>query len=171
MKLTDLFLADLEREVPASRRVLERVPDGSYDWKPHPKSMQMGYLSTLVATMPSWIDTMVNQDELDFAPKGGSTYKAPELRTDAQLVQALEESVEKARAALKGTTDEHLLTSWRLLAGGHVVAEMPRHIQIRDGVLNHWAHHRGQLTVYLRLNDVPVPSVYGPSADEGLGSR
>ena len=171
MKLTDLFLADLEREVPASRRVLERVPDGSYDWKPHPKSMQMGYLSTLVATMPSWIDSMVNQDELDFAPKGGSKYKAPELRTGSELVQALEESVAKARAALKGTTDEHLMTTWRLLAGGHVVAEIPRHIQIRDGVLNHWAHHRGQLTVYLRLNDVPVPSVYGPTADEALGPR
>jgi uncharacterized damage-inducible protein DinB len=171
MKLTEIFLADLEREIPASRRVLERVPDGSYDWKPHPKSMQMGYLSTLVATMPSWIDSMVNQDELDFAPKGGSKYKAPELRTGGELVQALEESVAKARAALKGTTDEHLMTTWRLLAGGHVVAEIPRHIQIRDGVLNHWAHHRGQLTVYLRLNDVPVPSVYGPTADEGLGSR
>ena len=171
MKLTEIFLADLEREVPASRRVLERVPEGKYDWKPHAKSMPMGYLSTLVATMPSWIDTMVNQDELDFAPKGSSKYKAPELRTGSELVQALEESVAKARAALKGTTDEHLMTTWRLLAGGHVVAEIPRHIQIRDGVLTHWAHHRGQLTVYLRLNDVPVPSVYGPTADEGLGSR
>ena len=171
MKLTDLFLADLEREVPASRRVLERVPDGSYEWKPHPKSMPMGYLATLVATMPSWIDTMITRDELDFAPKGGSKYEAPELRTPAALVQALEESVGKARAALAGTADPHLLTNWRLLAGGHVVAEMPRHIQIRDGVLNHWAHHRGQLTVYLRLSDVPVPSVYGPTADEPVGAR
>lgn len=171
MKLTDLFLADLEREVPASRRVLERIPDGRYDWRPHPKSMQMGYLSTLVATMPAWIDTMVNQDGLDFAPKDGSKYEARELRTSGDLVKALEEAVEKARAALKGTTDEHLMTSWKLLAGGHLISEIPRYIQIRDGALNHWAHHRGQLSVYLRLNDVPVPSIYGPTADEGLGPR
>ena len=171
MKLTDLFLADLEREVPATRRVLERVPEGSYDWKPHPKSMPMGYLATLVATMPSWIDSMVTEDELDFAPKSGSEYKAPELRTPHGLVHALEESVEKARVALAGTTDAHLMTNWRLLAGGHVITELPRHVNIRDGVLSHWAHHRGQLTVYLRLNDVPVPSVYGPTADEGPGSR
>jgi uncharacterized damage-inducible protein DinB len=129
----------------------------------------MGYLSILVATMPSWIDTMVNHDELDFAPKGGSGYKPPEIRTAGEYVKALEDSVAKAKAALKGTTDEHLLTTWRLLAGGHVVSELPRHVNIRDGVLSHWAHHRGQLTVYLRLNDVPVPSVYGPTADEGLG--
>ena len=171
MKLTELFLADLEREVPASRRVLERVPEGSYEWKPHPKSMAMGYLATLVATMPSWIDAMVNQGELDFAPKGGSKYEAPELRTPRDLVQALEESAGKARAALAGTSDEHLVTNWKLLAGGHVITELPRHVNIRDGVLSHWAHHRGQLTVYLRLNDVPVPSVYGPTADEGLGPR
>lgn len=169
MKLTEIFLADLEREVPATRRVLERVPEGSYDWKPHAKSMKMGYLSTLVATMPSWIDAMVNQEGLDFAPKGGSTYKPPELRTSRDLVQALEESVAKARAALKGTTDKHLLTTWKLMAGGHLVTELPRHVNIRDGVLSHWAHHRGQLTVYLRLTGASVPSVYGPSADEGLG--
>jgi uncharacterized damage-inducible protein DinB len=169
MKMKDLFLADLEREIPASRRVLERVPDGRFDWKPHPKSMPMGYLAILVATMPSWIDTMINQPSLDFAPKGGSGYEPPEIKTASEFVKALDDSVAKATAALKGTTDEHLMTTWKLMAGGHVVTELPRHINIRDGVLSHWAHHRGQLTVYLRLNDVPVPSVYGPTADEGLG--
>ncbi|MFY9552017.1 MAG: damage-inducible protein DinB, partial [Thermoanaerobaculia bacterium] len=139
MKLTEIFLADLEREVPATRRVLERVPEGRFDWKPHEKSMPMGYLSILVATMPSWIDTMVNQNELDFAPNGGSGYKAPELRTAGEYVKALEDSVAKARMALKGTTDKHLLTTWSLLAGGHVVSELPRHVNIRDGVLSHWA--------------------------------
>jgi uncharacterized damage-inducible protein DinB len=169
MKLTELFLADLDREVPASRRVLERVPEGHYEWKPHEKSMKMGYLATLVATMPSWIDTMVHQPGLDFAPKGGSNYKPAELKTGADLVKALDDSAEKARAALRGTTDEHLKTNWKLMAGGHVVSDLPRHVNIRDGVLSHWAHHRGQLTVYLRLTGAKVPAVYGPTADEGLG--
>jgi uncharacterized damage-inducible protein DinB len=169
MKLTELFLADIEREIPASRRVLERVPEGRYEWKPHEKSMKFGYLATLVATMPSWIDAMVNQDELDFAPKGGSSYKPPELKTSRDLVKALEDSVAKAQAALRGTTDEHLMTNWKLKAGGHVVTDLPRHVNIRDGVLSHWAHHRGQFTVYLRLVGASVPPVYGPTADEGLG--
>ncbi|HEY3203826.1 MAG TPA: DinB family protein [Thermoanaerobaculia bacterium] len=169
MKLTELLLADLERETAPTRRALERVPDGRYEWKPHEKSMAMGYLSTLVATMPGWVDMMVNQDELDFAPKGGSGYKAPELRTSRELVQSFDGAVAKARAALAGTTDTHLLTSWRLLAGGRVVSEQPRHVAIREGVFLHLAHHRGQLTVYLRLTGAAVPSIYGPSADEELG--
>jgi len=168
MKLTELCLGELEREAPASRRVLERVPEGRYDWKPHEKSMALGYLATLVATMPGWIDMMVNQDQLDFAPKEPSGYKPPELRTSRELVEAFDAALAKGRAALKGTTDEHLMTSWKLLAGGQVVSEQPRYIAIGDGVLNHWAHHRGQLTVYLRLNDAPVPSVYGPTADERI---
>lgn len=170
MKMTKLFLDELERESALTRRALERVPDGRYEWKPHEKSMPMGYLSTLVATMLGWIDTMVNQDQLDFAPKGGSEYKAPELRTSSDLVQALDGAVAKARAALSGTTDEHLMTTWKLLAGGHVVSEQPRHLAIREGVFNHLAHHRGQLTVYLRLNGAPVPSIYGPTADEPIPS-
>ena len=169
MKMTETMLADLERELPASRRVLERVPQGKFDWKPHPKSMPMGYLATLVATMPSWIETMIKQDELDFAPKGGSGYRPPEARTPSEWIRALDDSAEKARAALRGTTNAHLATNWRLMAGGHVISELPRHVNIRDGVLSHWSHHRGQLTVYLRLNDVAVPSVYGPTADERVG--
>ena len=169
MKLTDLFLADLDRETPATRRTLERVPDGLYEWKPHEKSMTMGYLTTLVATMPGWIAMMVNQDQLDVSPKGPSGYKQPELRTSRELVRAFDEAVEKARGALSATTDGHLMTEWKLLAGGRVMQEQPRHIAIRDGVFHHLAHHRGQLTVYLRLNDVAVPSIYGPSADEKPG--
>jgi len=132
--------------------------------------MPMGYLSMLVATMIGWIDTMVNQEGLDFAPKGGSAHKPPELRTSRDLVQALDGAVAKARAALSGTTDEHLMTTWKLFAAGRQVSEQPRHIAIREGVFNHLAHHRGQLTVYLRLNDAPVPSIYGPTADEPIGS-
>ena len=105
---------------------------------------------------------MINQDELEL-----TTYKQQPLRTSSELVQALDEGVAKTREALANTTDEHLMTSWRLKVGGKVVSEQPRHIAIRDAVFNHLAHHRGQLTVYLRLNDVPVPAIYGPSADDG----
>jgi uncharacterized damage-inducible protein DinB len=169
MKTTELLLAELERETPASRRALERVPEGRYDWKPHEKSMPFGYLATLVATMPGWVEMMVTQDQLDIAPKGGSGYKPQELRTSRDLVAALETSVARARAVLSGTTDAHLQTTWKLLAGGKVVSEQPRHLAISDGVLNHWVHHRGQLTVYLRLTGAPVPSIYGPTADEPVG--
>ena len=168
MKLTEFLLDELARETPLTRRVLERVPEGVFEWKPHEKSMPMGYLSMLVATMLGWIDTMVNQDGLDFAPKGGSAYKPQELRTSRELVEALDGAVAKARSALSGTTDEHLMTTWKLLAGGVQISEQPRHIAIQEGVFNHLAHHRGQLTVYLRLNGAPVPSIYGPTADEPI---
>jgi uncharacterized damage-inducible protein DinB len=168
MKLTDLFLDELEREAPATRRTLERVPEGRNDWKPHEKSMTLGRLATLVANMPSWVVMMVNQNELDMHPPGGSRYTQPELGTSRDLVEALDGNVIKAREALVNTTDEHLMTHWRFLIGGHVVSDEPRYVMLRDAVFNHLAHHRGQLTVYLRLNDARVPSIYGPSADEGI---
>lgn len=167
MKMTDLFSAELEREASLTRRVLERVPDGRSDWKPHERSMPLGRLATLVSSMPSWITMMVTQNELDFNPPGGSKYKAQELHTSRELVLAHDGHVEKAHEALANTTDDHLMTPWRFLAGGRVVSEAPRHVVLRDGVFNHLAHHRGQLTVYLRLNEVAVPAIYGPSADEG----
>ena len=120
--------------------------------------------------MPEWLGMMVNMNELDIAPKDGQKFRPPELKTSADLVRALEASAEKGRAALRGTNDAQLMTSWRLLSGGRVLAETPRHVQIRDGVLNHWVHHRGQLTVYRRLAGAKVPSVYGPSGDEPPGS-
>jgi uncharacterized damage-inducible protein DinB len=167
MKLTDLFIAELEREGASTRRTLERVPEGQNDWKPHPKSMELGYLAGLVATMPSWIVSMVKQDELDLRAPGAAKFKPGEWKTRADLVASCDASLAEARAALKGTSDEHLLTTWKLVVGGHVVSENPRHLMIRDSVLNHLANHRGQLTVYLRLTEAPVPAIYGPSADEG----
>lgn len=167
MKMTELFLADIGREAAPTRRGLERVPEGSNDWKPHEKSMPLGYLATLVATIIGWIDMIVKQDGIDFNPPGGPKYKPKEMTTSRELVEALDASVAKAREALASTTDEHLMTLWKYMVAGRVVGEQPRHIAIRDGALNHLAHHRGQLTVYLRLNGVPVPSIYGPSADEG----
>jgi uncharacterized damage-inducible protein DinB len=164
MKLTQLFLSELEREAPRTRRALEQVPLGLDDWKPHTKSMPLGRLAGLVASMPSWISLIIEQDELNLTPPPGQgTFQQP--ATDA-LVAVHEANVQKGREALSRTSDEFLMkTNWRLLAGGHVVMNQPRHIVLRD-TLNHLAHHRGQLTVYLRLNDRTVPAIYGPSADD-----
>jgi uncharacterized damage-inducible protein DinB len=163
--MNDFFSTQLEREAKIDRRVLERVPEGRNDWKPHERSMPLGYLATLTAAMPSWIGLAITLDELDINPPGGSKYRPADMTTARALVQSHDEAVEKALAALKGTTDAHLLTRWRLLAGGRLAQEDPRYVVIAD-TFTHLAHHRGQLTVYLRLNTTPVPSVYGPSADE-----
>lgn len=166
MGLKEIYLAQLEREMVGSRKALERVPEGKPDWKPHPKSMQLGYLATLVATMPGWIAMAIEQDALDLNPPGGGGYKTPTWSTNAELTALLDDSIAKAKKALAGTSDEHLLnTTWKLMVAGNVVMESPRHVVVED-TFCHLAHHRGQLTVYLRLNDVAVPSIYGPTADE-----
>jgi uncharacterized damage-inducible protein DinB len=163
MNLTQLFLDELDREAPRTRRAVERVPSGRDDWKPHSKSMPLGRLAGLVASMPSWVTLIIQQDELDLTPPGGGQYQQPS--TD-QLAVTLDQHVAKARESLLTTNDQFLLTTnWRLKAGGHVVMDQPRHVVLRD-TLNHLAHHRGQLTVYLRLLDQPVPAIYGPSADD-----
>ena len=167
MKLKEFLLAQLEREAASSRLALQRVPEGHNDWKPHDRSMPLGYLASLVATMPSWIISMVKQNEFDIRSEEAAKYKPLEWATRADLVAALDSAVAGAREALQQTTDEHLLTPWKFLAGGHLMNESPRHIMIADSVFSHLAHHRGQLTVYLRLNEAPVPAIYGPSADEG----
>jgi uncharacterized damage-inducible protein DinB len=165
MKMTELFRTQLDAEAGRTRRALERTPEGRDDWKPHEKSMPLGRLATLVATMASWLPMIINRDDLDLNPPGGSNYSQNPLRTSAELVQALDNGVAQAREALARTSDEHLMKPWRLLVSGKVVSEDPRHVVIRD-TFAHLAHHRGQLTVYLRLNNVPVPAIYGPSADD-----
>ena len=164
MTMIELFLADLDREAPRTRRALQQVPPGRDDWKPHPKSMPLGRLAGLVAAMPSWVAMIIGRDELDLTPpQGQGTFRPPPAD---KLVEAHDEHVRAAREALSNTTDDFLLTtSWRLRAGGQIVMEQPRHVVLRD-TLGHLAHHRGQLTVYLRLTDQPVPAIYGPSADD-----
>ena len=165
MTMKEWFLSELDSEAAKSRRVLEQVPSGKRDWKPHDRSMELGYLSDLVANILSWIDMAITLNELDIAPKDGPQHKPEPLHPPAEMVAALDKAVAQAREALRQTTDAHLQTPWRLLAGGQVAMEQPRHDVIRDTFL-HSAHHRGQMTVYLRLLGLKVPSVYGPSADD-----
>ena len=165
MKLTDFLLAEMDREIERSRRALEQVPEGKYDWKPHEKSMIFGYLANMVATIPMWVTMQIKQDELDVAPADGSKMEQKKLDTSEAFLEALDKAAAGAREAFAGTTDEHLNTSWRLLARGNVVMEAPRYEMIQD-TINHWAHHRGQMTVYLRLMGARVPALYGPSADD-----
>ncbi len=165
MKLTSLIVTELKQELELTRRALELVPDGKNDWKPHPKSMPFGQLAHMVATMPSWISMMVNQDELDVKPKKASGNGAVKNLNAVQLVKALDKAAEEAIQAVSSSTDKHLETSWKMLAGGTTVTEKPRYLFILD-TFKHLAHHRGQLTVYLRMNDAQVPAIYGPSADD-----
>jgi uncharacterized damage-inducible protein DinB len=165
MKLNELLLAEYDREVARSRKALEQMPDGKNDWKPHDRSLQFGYLSEMVATIPNWIAMTINRDELDIAPKDGSQMPREKLNTRDDYLRAHDKASADGRAALQRASDEHLMKRWRLLAGGQVVLEMSRHDMVSD-TLNHLVHHRGQMTVYLRLMGAKVPALYGPSADD-----
>lgn len=165
MTMKEWFLRELDSEAAKSRRVLEQVPDGKRDWKPHERSMPFGYLCEIVAMIPSWVGMAITLNELDVAPKDGPRYQPAPMNNSQELIAGLDKSVAQAREALQNTSDEQLMTPWRLLAGGELAFEQPRHEVIRDTFL-HSAHHRGQMTVYLRLLGCTVPSVYGPSADD-----
>lgn len=165
MEMRQFFLAQLEREAAATRKVVDRVPEERNDWKPHSKSMELGKLAALVATMPGWLVLMIERDELDLDDPSSEQFKTKPLANRAELRQALADATAGAKQALQRTTEAHLLKPWRFKMGGQVLSEEPRHVMIAD-TFCHLAHHRGQLTVYLRLNDASVPAVYGPSADE-----
>jgi hypothetical protein len=167
MRLADLLLAELEREAGNTRSALQRVPEGHNDWKPHPNSMPLGYLASLIATLPAWVVTMVTQDELDLKSPAAAKFKPLEWRRRGELLDVLDTGLVEAREALRNATDEHLMTPWRFVIGGQVADESPRHVMIADAVFSHLAHHRGQLTVYLRLNEGSVLALYGSPADAG----
>jgi uncharacterized damage-inducible protein DinB len=162
MRIIDELLAELEQEAEATSRVLERIPQEHLSWRPHPKSFSLGQLALHVATVPGNVAELAAIDTVSNLP----AFIQPEAATAAELVPSLKESVAKARRALGGFDDARMNATWRLQIGGHDIMAMPRLAVVRTIMLNHWYHHRGQLLVYLRLLDQPVPSVYGPTADE-----
>lgn len=168
MELNSFFLQLLGRESAANRKVLERVPEGKNSWKPHERSMEMGYLAALVASMPGWIAMMIETEELNLDKPESQRFRTKSQDSTADLLKLAQESNAKAETALRKTNAEHLDKPWRFVMGGRAVSEAPRSQQISD-VFTHMAHHRGQLTVYLRLNEAKVPAIYGPSADERFG--
>jgi len=163
-RLAGAFLAELENEAKVTRSVLERVPADKFDWKPHDKSMTFGRLASHIAEMWGWTVSTVKQDVLDFSTMD---YTPFEPKTTDDLLAFFDKHISDAKAALADTSDETFLTDWTMRNGEQVYFTMPKVAVMRTFVLNHIIHHRGQLSVYLRLNDIPVPSIYGPSADEG----
>jgi uncharacterized damage-inducible protein DinB len=166
MDLKNYLLAQLETEVELTRKAVDRVPEGHNDFKPHEKSMPLGYLSALVASMPGWVTLMIERDELNLDDPASKGLGPKVVATKAELIASLNSAAAGARRSLESTTEEHLLTPWAFKMGGRALEEKPRYIMIANSVFSHLAHHRGQLTVYLRLNEAAVPALYGPSADE-----
>jgi len=162
MRIIDALLAELEQEAQTTRRQLERVPQEHLTWKPHPKSMSLGQLALHIATVPGNVAEIAALDLVPTPP----TFQQPEATTAAELLPALTDSIAKAKRALGGFDDAKMGATWRLQNDGKDVMSMPRVALVRAIMLNHWYHHRGQLQVYLRLLNVAVPSVYGPTADE-----
>jgi len=163
MAIKDALLPEFDHEMATCRTVIERVPDDKFGYKPHDKSMTMGRLASHIAEMPTWAVTGITQDSLDVA--GG--FKPFQAGSSAELLAAFDKNVGLARDAIAGVSDETLMKNWSLKNGDQVLMTMPKIAVVRSFVLNHAIHHRGQLSVYLRMNNVAVPSIYGPSADEG----
>ena len=166
MILKEYFLAQLEREAASTRKAIERVPERHNNFKPHERSMEFGYLAALVAGMLGWIAFMIDRDELTLDAPDSGGFHTHALESKTELIASLDSAIANAKRALESTTDEHLATPWAFKIGGRTVSEQPRSIMIADAVFSHLAHHRGQLTVYLRLLESKVPAIYGPSADE-----
>ena len=165
MALYEPLLNELLHEAKSTRKMLELVPEDKFSWKPHEKSMTMGRLASHIADIPNWAVFTIDQDVLDFAT---TEYKPKDAVTNTELVKMFDDNLAKAVEALKNASDEKLLANWKMQAGDVVYMDMPRIQVLRGFILNHNIHHRAQLSVYLRLNDIALPSVYGPTADEAM---
>jgi len=171
MTIGQSMLAEFDQEMQNTRKVLERVPDEKWGWKPHEKSGTLGWLAGHVATLPGWATMTINTEEFDYAPLNGkSSYQQPKTDNRKELLAAFDKEAADARAALASVSDQEIMKTWKLLAGGQEIFAMPRIACIRGMVMNHLIHHRAQLTVYFRLLNVAVPGLYGPSADEMPGN-
>ena len=164
MGLSESLLPEFDNEMANTRKTLERVPDDKFDWKPHEKSFAMGALAGHLANLPSWGSLTIGSDSFDMSP-GGEPLKAAALNSGKDVLAMFDENVAKTRA-IAGASDQDLFKPWTLLSNGHTILTMPKVAVLRNFVMNHMIHHRAQLGVYLRLNDIPVPAIYGPSADE-----
>jgi uncharacterized damage-inducible protein DinB len=167
MGLAQSMLPEFDHEMANTRKTLERIPEDKFDWKPHEKSTTLRGLGTHLSNLVSWAVHVIERDELDVAPVGGEPLRAKPVESVQEAVETFDKNVAAARAAIAGASDEHLMKPWTLLAGGKTIFTQPRVGVLRGMIMNHTIHHRAQLAVYLRLNDVPVPALYGPSADEG----
>jgi uncharacterized damage-inducible protein DinB len=162
MTISEILLPEFDQEIANTRKILDCCPEDKFAWKPHEKSMSLGRLASHVAEMPMWATAIVYQDKLEMTP-GQKPFSAA---TKAELMAAVDKNVTDARAAIAGAGDEHFGKSWSFIYGGHIVFTLPRAVALRSMVMSHIIHHRGQLSVYLRLNDVAIPGMYGPSADD-----
>ncbi len=166
MKIGERMLPEFDHEMANTRKTLERVPDEKFGWKPHAKSMTMGQLASHIADIPGWVSLTLESDSLDVNPPDGQGHKPLAAKTRQELLEAFDHNVATARAALEAVEDEKMMQTWSLLRSGTPIFSLPKAAVQRSFVMNHLIHHRAQLGVYLRLNDLPVPSTYGPSADE-----
>jgi uncharacterized damage-inducible protein DinB len=166
MAMKDALLPEFDQEMANTRKSLERVPEDKLGWKPHPKSGTMGWLATHVASLPSWATETMANDSLDLAPNGVPHAPTVPAKSREELLALFDKNVAAGRAAIAGASDEQFFKPWSLLSNGKTLMTMPRAAVLRGFVMNHLIHHRAQLGVYLRLNDVAVPGLYGPSADE-----
>lgn len=169
MSISDLLQAELEQEAAASRALLERLPEGKWDWKPHEKSMTLSRLATHVAEIPGWSKSILLEDEIDFMSPEMQSWTPREMQSKEEILAELDGAVETCHGHLAGTTDEDFEATWTMKAGGESLMAEKRYLVFRRQVLNHMVHHRAQLGVYLRLLGVPLPMIYGPSADEDGG--
>ena len=166
MTYAETLLPEFDQEMASTRKVLERIPDDKLDWQAHPKSHTIGWNANHVADIPSWLQMVLTTPSLDIAPVGGEPYASPKLTSSREIVELFDRNVAAARKALTEVKDEDAGVPWTLAQGGNPIFTMPRAAVIRTMVLNHLMHHRAHLCVYLRLNDLPVPGMYGPSGDE-----
>lgn len=166
MSISDLLVPEYDHEIAVTREVLSRVPDDRAEWKPHPKAFAMAHLAQLVARMPGWVSMMIDRDEMDIMPKGGSGTPGYSTEKTATLLAEFERNAVTGRAALLAVTDEALQQPWTLKKAGQVMLADTRYQMLRSMVLNHQVHHRAQLAMYLRLTDQKVPEMYGPTADK-----
>lgn len=167
MTIGEGMLLEYDPEMATTRRVLERVPFDKADWKPHQKSFTMAQLAGHIRDMAGWAGVTVQSDSLDLEPPGGPAFEPPPPpASKEELLESFDKAVAQGREAIAGATDQAMAQPWSLLRGGQAMFTMPRVAVLRAMILSHMIHHRGQLSVYLRMNDVPVPSIYGPSADE-----